>query len=139
MALFQPAPLQKGDRVALIAPSGPLPEGRLPLALDAIRARGLEPVAYPSVTQTHGYLASADAVRAQDVNDAFADDSIKGVLCARGGYGAQRLYPRIDWGKHPSPSQALFGIQRHHVFPSDADAALWHGFLSYAYAFDRVV
>ena len=59
MALFQPAPLQKGDRVALIAPSGPLPEGRLPLALDAIRARGLEPVAYPSVTQTHGYLAGA--------------------------------------------------------------------------------
>ena len=48
MALFQPAPLQKGDRVALIAPSGPLPEGRLPLALDAIRARGLEPVAYPA-------------------------------------------------------------------------------------------
>ena len=38
MALFQPAPLQKGDRVALIAPSGPLPEGRLPLALVAIRA-----------------------------------------------------------------------------------------------------
>ena len=66
------------------------------MALDAIRARGLEPVAYPSVTQTHGYLAGADAVRAQDVNDAFADDSIKGVLCARGGYGAQRLYPRID-------------------------------------------
>lgn len=104
MALFQPAPLQKGDRVALIAPSGPLPEGRLPLALDAIRARGLEPVAYPSVTQTHGYLAGADAVRAQDVNDAFADDSIKGVLCARGGYGAQRLYPRVDWEnirRHP--------------------------------------
>ena len=52
-----PKPLFTGARVALIAPSGPVPEGRLEPAVASVQALGLEPVVFPSCTMRHGYLA----------------------------------------------------------------------------------
>ena len=95
--LIVPESLKPGDRVALIAPSGPLPEGRLEKAVRAVENMGLVPAVYPSVRSWHGYLAGGDELRAADVGNAFADPTVRGVLCARGGYGAQRLHKLIDW------------------------------------------
>ena len=41
-----PKPLFTGARVALIAPSGPVPEGRLEPAVASVQALGLEPVVF---------------------------------------------------------------------------------------------
>ena len=94
-----PRPLFTGARVALLCPSSALPEGRLEQAEAAVRALGLEPVTYPSCLQSsrHGYLAAGDAQRAADLNAAFADETIDGVLCVKGGYGAHRLLPLLDF------------------------------------------
>lgn len=92
-----PKPLFPGARVALLSPSGSLPEGRLEPTLASVRALGFEPVVSESCTVRHGCFAGTDALRAADVNRAFADDAIDGVLCARGGYGAHRLMPLLDW------------------------------------------
>ncbi len=95
--MITPRPLSRASRVALIAPSSPVPAERLESSVVSVRALGLEPVVYPSCRARHGYLAGYDSQRAQDVNSAFADESIDGVMCIRGGYGAQRLLERIDW------------------------------------------
>lgn len=102
--IITPAPLHQGSRVALVAPSGPVPGERLDAALASVHALGLEPIAYPSVSMKHGYLAGGDVQRARDVQAAFEDESIEGILCIRGGYGAQRLYPLLDFARiaqHP--------------------------------------
>ena len=95
--MITPKPLSRGSRVALIDASGPVPEERLAPAVASVRVLGLEPVVYPSCRMHHGYLAGYDRERAQDFNAAFADPSIDGIICIRGGYGAQRLLDRIDW------------------------------------------
>lgn len=94
--MLTPHALYPGARVALLCPSSAVPEGRLKPAVAAVRALGLEPVVYPSCTAAHGYFAGDDALRAGDLNRAFADYSIQGVLCVRGGYGAHRLLPLLD-------------------------------------------
>ena len=94
--MFTPKPLFKGARVALIAPSGPARPERHEATCQAVRDLGLEPVAFPSCLSRYGYLAGTDEVRARDVNEAFADDSIDGVLCIRGGYGGNRILPLLD-------------------------------------------
>ncbi len=108
--MIQPNLLKKGDKIALVCTSSAMPDNtRLELGLKAVRALGLEPIVYPSCKAVHGYLAGTDAVRAKDINDAFADDNIKGILCARGGYGSHRILPLLDFDtikKHPKP---LFG------------------------------
>lgn len=96
--MIVPNPLYPGARVALVAPSSAVAADRLGPAQDAVKALGLEPVPYPScyATSRHGYFAADDVQRASDLQAAFADDSIDGVLCLRGGYGAHRLLPLLD-------------------------------------------
>lgn len=96
--MIVPNHLYPGARVALVNASSAVAADRLGPALDAVKALGLEPVPYPScyATSRHGYFAADDAQRARDVQAAFADDTIAGVLCLRGGYGAHRILPLLD-------------------------------------------
>lgn len=93
-----PKPLFPGARVALVAPASAVPESKLQPALDFVRSLGLEPVIFPSCyfANRDGYLAANDAQRAADINNSFADPSIDGVWCIRGGYGGHRILPLLD-------------------------------------------
>lgn len=109
--MILPAPLHPGDRAALLCASSAVPEERLETSIAAVRAMDLEPVVYPSCyyANRHGYFAASDTQRAADIRDAFTDPTIKGIICIRGGYGAGRLLPMLDWAefaRHPKP---LFG------------------------------
>lgn len=96
--MFVPKPLFSGARIALVAPASAVPEEKLQPALDYVRSLGLEPVTYPSCyfANRDGYLAATDAQRAKDLNDAFADPSINGIWCIRGGYGCHRILPLLE-------------------------------------------
>jgi muramoyltetrapeptide carboxypeptidase len=98
--LLRPFRLAPGARVAVVAPSGPVPEERLQTGLDVLRGWDLEPVVAPHVLDRHqefGYLAGTDADRAADLQNAWCDPAVDAVLCARGGYGAQRMVDLLDW------------------------------------------
>ena len=105
--MIRPKSLQPGDRLAVLGGSSPTSVSVEELTA-AVRKMGLEPVLYPSATAKHGYLSGSDAMRAADINAAFADDSIQGIVTTRGGYGFHRILPLLDWKtikKHPK----LFG------------------------------
>ena len=98
--LLRPSRLAPGARVAVVAPSGPVPEERVQAGLDLLRGWDLDPVVAPHVLDRHGefdYLAGTDADRAADLQAAWCDPSVDAVLCARGGYGAQRMVDLLDW------------------------------------------
>ncbi|MEI5097633.1 LD-carboxypeptidase [Streptomyces sp. PmtG] len=98
--LTRPARLAPGARVAVVAPSGPVPEARLAAGLDVLRGWDLDPVVAPHALDTHprfGYLAGTDADRARDLERAWCDPSVAAVFCARGGYGAARMVDLLDW------------------------------------------
>ena len=96
--MFAPKPLFPGAKVALVAPASAVPENKLENALLLMKKLQLEPVLYPSCyfANRDGYLAATDAQRAKDIMDAFADPSIDGVWCIRGGYGGHRILPLLD-------------------------------------------
>ncbi|MFJ9351852.1 LD-carboxypeptidase [Streptomyces sp. NPDC101237] len=96
----RPPRLTPGARVAVVAPSGPVAEERLQAGLDVLRGWDLDPVVAPHVLDRDGrlgHLAGSDADRAADLQRAWCDPSVAAVLCARGGYGAQRLVDLLDW------------------------------------------
>ncbi|MEW2624448.1 LD-carboxypeptidase [Streptomyces sp. NPDC048106] len=98
--LVRPPRLAPGARVAVVATSGPVPEERVQAGLDVLRGWDLDPVVMPHVLDRHGelgYLAGSDADRAADLERAWCDPSVAAVLCARGGYGAQRMADLVDW------------------------------------------
>jgi muramoyltetrapeptide carboxypeptidase len=98
--LVRPPRLTPGARVAVVAPSGPVAEDRLAAGLGILRGWDLDPVVAPHVLDRHtafGYLAGSDTDRAADLQNAWCDPSVSAVLCARGGYGAQRMVDLLDW------------------------------------------
>ena len=115
-----PHSLYPGARVALICPSFSVPEARLAPAVERIQALGLEAVLYPSCYEVnrHGYFAADDGQRAKDIQDAFADPSIQGIWCLRGGYGAGRLLPLLNWreiARHPKVFCGFSDITALHI------------------------
>ena len=105
-----PAGLQPGDTVALVSPSSAT-AGRLGLQLSV---EVLEALGFKVKTGTHyaaryGSLAGTDAERAGDLNAMFADDEVKAVICLRGGSGAARLLPLLDYEAIRANPKVLLG------------------------------
>lgn len=96
-----PPSLRVGDRVAVVAPSGPLEPERLERGCAVLRGLGLDVVvgkhALDHNTSGLTYLAGSDAERAADLQEAWCDPRVSAVLCARGGYGASRVLGHLDW------------------------------------------
>lgn len=93
----KPKPLKLGDKVAIIAPSSATDLKKVIDGEKRIRAMGLEPVMFPTCYSRYGHLSAGDEERAKDVNDAFKDENIKGIICLRGGYGTPRILKMIDY------------------------------------------
>lgn len=94
--LVRPAALRPGDTVAVVAPGGPVDPARLETGLALLRSWGLEPRVMAHVLDRYGYLAGRDDDRLADLDAALTDESVRGVVCARGGYGCQRIVDRLD-------------------------------------------
>jgi len=96
--LFRPEVLTKGDKVALVAPSGPAYDAaRVDFATEYLARLGFDVAVGASCRTRYGYLAGTDEMRARDLNQAFADPAVKGILCFRGGYGAARILDLLDF------------------------------------------
>jgi len=94
---LKPVCLSPGDAVAVIAPSSPFDREKFQKGLSVLEEIGLRPLFSDKIFETKGYLAGPDAHRARLIHDSFADPEIKGIFCARGGYGALRLLPFLDF------------------------------------------
>src|SRR5690606_24906460 len=102
-----PKPLKKGDLVGIISPSAAMAdEMQFLFAKEAMEALGFDVVLGEHVANRRGHLAGTDAERAKDLNDMFAHQQVKAIICLRGGSGAARILPMIDYEmikKKPKP------------------------------------
>lgn len=102
-----PKQLQKGDIVGLISPSSATAERiQFQFAQEALEALGLQVKLGENLKNRRGHLAGTDSERAADLNGMFSDKEVKAIICIRGGSGAARILPMIDFAlikKNPKP------------------------------------
>jgi muramoyltetrapeptide carboxypeptidase len=109
--LIRPPRLTSGNRIALVAPAGPLLErDDLTRAQELCSALGYEPVLGRNTYRRSGYFAGTDDERLADLNGALQDPSIAAIWCIRGGYGSLRLLDRVDYGAMTRQPKALIGF-----------------------------
>jgi len=92
-----PSYLKPGDTVGICAPSGSFDPVRFEAGLSKIRGMGFNIYLPPGLDASKSYLAGTDIHRATIVNDLFKNQEIKAILCARGGFGALRILPYLDY------------------------------------------
>lgn len=102
--IFMPPFLQSGDTIAIVSPSSTPDSMTIVKGCNTLREWGYIPVVGKHVRDNwHGFAGTADE-RAEDVLWALRDNSIKAILCSRGGDGAVQVLQRIPlqvFRQHP--------------------------------------
>jgi len=109
MKLALPAPLVRGDRVAVVAPASPFPRDDFFRGLAWLRAR-YDLVVRGSILAREGYLAGDDARRADELASAMRARDVKAVIAARGGYGVMRVVDDLPWDAFAERPKWLVGF-----------------------------
>jgi len=94
--LMKPRALRSGDRVAIVAPASPCARSEFEAGVAELRRLGFEPVYEPSVFERDGYVAGHADARAAAICSALVDDSVRAIVCVRGGYGSVQVLPWLD-------------------------------------------
>jgi len=115
-APYKPAPLVRGDRIAVVAPSGGVDEGRLAAGVEVLRARGFR-VSGPVRRAPFRLFSGRDEERRAELLAAFDAPEVTAVWFARGGYGMNRLLPKLDPARLSARPKLCIGF-------SDATALL---------------
>ncbi len=102
--IIYPKALFSGARIGVISPSSSLSRENFFRMIDNFSKLGFEMIYTDNLRVKKGFLAGTDHQRLDDLHRMFEDDSIDGIICSRGGYGAGRLLNDIDFeliAKHP--------------------------------------
>lgn len=85
------------NHIRIISPSGAIDPAYIDLAAERLRSWGYEVSEGLHARGQYGRFAAKDEERLADIHAAFADESVDIILCARGGYGLQRIIDRVDF------------------------------------------
>jgi len=101
---IKPPALRAGDTVGIVAPASNIKRDGLEAGCEALRRAGYRPFYFDSILDQDLYFAGAVERRVRELEDMFALDEVRAIVCARGGYGANYLLPALDLKKimaHP--------------------------------------
>jgi len=101
-----PPALPAGGTIGIVSPASPPKRDHFDRGLEALHRHGFRTVLGEHVVDRYGHLAGPDEARAADLHAMFLREDVDAILCARGGSGAIRLLPHLDWdliSAHPKP------------------------------------
>lgn len=97
MDVLKPKRLAPGATIGVVAPASPGDKKVAEAGIAFLETQGFTVKLGKSVFEAWGDLAGPDLLRATDINAMFADQTIDGIICLRGGYGSMRLLNLLDY------------------------------------------
>ncbi len=108
-ARVKPPALRAGDTVGIVAPASNIKRDDLEAGCEALRRAGYKPFYFDSILEQDLYFAGSVQRRARELEETFVREDVRGIVCARGGYGANYLLPRLDLEKIKSHPKIFVG------------------------------
>ncbi len=106
--------LRRGSRVAVVSPASAAKAELVEHGCTRLREFGYQPVVMPhALARGPLYYAGKKEDRVADLHAAFADKTIEGVLCTRGGWGSAELLPLLDTALVRSNPKVFAGYSDH--------------------------
>lgn len=129
--LLIPPRLKSGQRVGLIAPSSNADEDKIQKAHKNLESLGLIVEEGKYLREKNGFIGGTDGERVEEIHTMFRRKDIDAVWCVRGGYGATRLLPMLDYDlirNHPKVFVGYSDITAlHQAFLTQAGLVSYHG------------
>ena len=82
-------------KIKIVSPSGAIDPQYIDRATEVLRGWGYEVSEAAHARGKVGRFAASDEERVADIAEALTDPAVDMILCARGGYGLQRIIDRI--------------------------------------------
>ncbi|HMH12422.1 MAG TPA: LD-carboxypeptidase [Edaphobacter sp.] len=96
-SLVKPAALRAGATLAVLSPASTPKAELVQRGMEQLQALGYRTVLSPHALDSGPlYYAGTREQRLGDLHAAFADPSIDGIVCTRGGWGSAELLPYLD-------------------------------------------
>lgn len=96
--IIKPRALRKGDTVGIIAPASPLfEEGEIEFTFQWLQKLGLKWKVGKHIFEKYSDLAGSDEARLEDLMTMWTDATVDAIIPIRGGNGAARLLPLVDF------------------------------------------
>lgn len=129
--VIKPPRLKAGDTLGLIHPaSATFQKMDLEITVDNLKALGFKVKPGAHALDRYGYLAGKDVDRAADINALFADPEVQGICAVRGGWGAARTLPLLNFETIAKNPKALFGFSDitalHMAIPAKTGLVTFH-------------
>lgn len=95
--MILPNSLNKGDKIGLVSTARYISRIELKTAIEVLEEWGLNVILGVNIFCNNEQFAGTDLERAADLQMMINDNSIKAILCTRGGYGTARIIDLIDF------------------------------------------
>ena len=95
--MILPNNLNKGDKIGLVSTARYISSKELKGAIKVLEEWGLNVILGLNIFCKNEQFAGTDIQRATDLQMMINDNSIKAILCTRGGYGTARIVDLIDF------------------------------------------
>src|SRR6202049_3039269 len=105
----KPPALRPGDTVGIVAPASNIKRELLDKGCEVLRQQGYRPFYFDSVLEQDLYFAGSVERRARELEEMFAREEVRAIVCARGGYGANYLLEALDLQKIRSHPKIFVG------------------------------
>ena len=93
-----PPYLKKGDIIGITCPAGYMAKEKAQTCIDTLQQWGFEVMVGKTLgSASDNYFSGTDEERLNELQAMLDDDSIKAILCGRGGYGVSRIIDQLDF------------------------------------------
>jgi muramoyltetrapeptide carboxypeptidase len=105
-----PAYLQPGDMIGLVCPAGFMTLEKVETCIHTLEEWGYKVKLGKTIGGNSAtYFSGTDEERLTDFQEMLDDDSVKAVLCARGGYGMGRIIDQVEFKKFKKQPKWIIG------------------------------
>jgi muramoyltetrapeptide carboxypeptidase len=106
-----PAYLQKDDIIGLVCPAGYMASEKVQACVDTLRQWGYQVKIGSTVgSDSENYFSGTPEERLNDFQKMLDDESVKAILCARGGYGTTHIIDHLNFKNFKEQPKWIIGF-----------------------------
>ncbi len=127
---IKPLALQPGDTVGIIAPASNFKHDLFEAGCKALNDLGYKPFYFDSIFEQDLYFAGSVDRRTKEFEQMLSREDVRAIICARGGYGANYLLPRLNVEQVAAAQKIFIGysdITSLLTWFTDAGLVTFHG------------
>ncbi len=108
--MIVPDYIKPGDKIGIVSTGSRINSDIIEKAVTLLQSMGYEVTVAENALSSFNQFAGRDEERAADLQKMIDDDTIKAIICSRGGYGSLRAAEKVNWERLKKSPKWIVGF-----------------------------